>query len=147
MLVKEPFLRRILADNKVKISILVTALPLHGGKPRIDLRFAAVLFLGVVGRKVERADDPSVLNVDKAVGTQRGAEVVRYHQYALSGGVQFRQQVKHFGGVVTVERAGRLVGKKKSRIIDDRAGNGAALLLAARKLRGKVAAGLCQPNL
>jgi len=47
------------------------------------------------------------------------------------------EQGENFLRVLRVQVAGRLIGHEEGRVADDRAGDGHALLLAARKLCGK----------
>ncbi len=58
---------------------------------------------------------------------------------ATPGGVdEMQQRVEHVLGGVRVEVAGRLVGEDETRLVGQRAGDGGALLLAARQLRRAV---------
>ena len=61
--------------------------------------------------------------------------VRRHHQDRVSGVVQFAENLEDDRFVGLVEISGGFVGKNNLRLIDQRARNGHALLLAAGKLR------------
>ena len=60
--------------------------------------------------------------------------------------VQQSQRVHDVMGVACIEIAGRLVGKEHGRIVDEGAGDGDALLLAARELARRIALAIAQPE-
>jgi len=63
---------------------------------------------------------------------------VRHHQDCVAFRVKFAQQTEHDLLVGLVEVAGRFVRENQIGVIDQRAGHGHALLLAAGELRGQV---------
>ena len=84
------------------------------------------------------ADDLPVAQLDGAVPVGGGERVVRDHD---DGQVAARcssaaQQIEDGLAAARVEVAGRLVGEQQHRIGHQRAGDGDALLLAARQLGG-----------
>jgi len=79
----------------------------------------------------------AVSKLDTAVSLPRDVRVVRHHQDVLAGVVQFAENLDNDGFVGFVEIAGGLVGENDLRLIDQRARNRNALLLAAGELRGR----------
>ncbi len=75
---------------------------------------------------------------DAAVGLTRDVRVVRHHQNRVSGVVQFAENLEDDRFVGLVEISGGFVGKNDLRLIDQRARNGHALLLAAGELCGEM---------
>ena len=102
---------------------------------------------GVGGRGVEVVDDPPVGEEHGAVGVRRGDGVVGDHDDRLAelahGGAHERQDL---GARAGVEVAGRLVGEDDLRPAGEGAGDGDALLLAARELRRAVLQAVRQPD-
>src|SRR5713226_7236967 len=80
----------------------------------------------------------AVSKLDAAVSLARDVRVVRHHQDGVAGIVQFAENLDDDRFVGFVEVAGRLVGKNNLRLVDQRARDGYALLLTARKLRGEM---------
>ena len=80
----------------------------------------------------------AVGQLDAAVGLTRDVGIVRDHQNGVPGFVKLLEELQDDGFVGLVEIAGGLVGKNEFRLIDQRASDGHALLLAAGKLRGKM---------
>src|SRR5258707_1297604 len=85
------------------------------------------------------ADDKPVTKSDDAVRVRR--DLIRVGDqddgYALSA-VQLLEDAHDFGASARVQSAGGLVSQQDFRFIDQRPCNRYPLLLAARKLRGKV---------
>ena len=61
-------------------------------------------------------------------------------------GVELAEQLDHAPAVFRIEVAGRFVGDEQRRAVDERAGNRAALQLAARELRRVVREPLGEPD-
>ena len=79
--------------------------------------------------------DPPVLQHQDTVGEVEHAVVVRHDDAgAVFGHGHFAQQVHDPAARIGVQRGGRLVAHHQPRFVDKRAGDGHALLLAARKL-------------
>ena len=94
----------------------------------------------VGGKLVEPAgfDDAALVHEDDAVGVAHGGEPVRDDE----GGAAIAQLVDRQLDALLgfdVERAGRFVEHQDRRILEDRAGDGDALALAAGKLRAALA--------
>ena len=80
-----------------------------------------------------------IFQAQNAVHAGRQLQVVGGDERGNAGGAdEMHQRVEHMRGRVRVEVAGRLVGQDEARVVGERAGNGGALLLAARQLRGPV---------
>src|SRR5258708_3696347 len=92
--------------------------------------------------KVEMA----VSKLDAAVSLTRDVRVVRHHQDGVAGVVQFAENLDDHGFVGFVEIAGGLVGENDLRLIDQRARNRNALLLAAGELRGEMRQAVAQAH-
>ena len=85
------------------------------------------------------AHDPPVGQDDQPVGVGGGAGLVGDHHDRLAELVRrSAQEREHLGGGGRVEVAGRLVGEHHRRLVDERPGDGDALLLAAGELRRAV---------
>ena len=69
-----------------------------------------------------------------------------HHQNRVPRGMQFAQQLQDDGLVRLIEIAGGLVGQNQLRLIDQRARDGHALLLAAGKLRGNMVQAVAQAH-
>src|SRR5580692_372899 len=81
------------------------------------------------------------------VRVRRCMRIVRDHHYGLVKVlIQTLQNLQHFRGGVTIEIAGRLVGKQQCGITDDRACNRHSLFLTAGELLWKMAYALLQAN-
>ena len=92
-------------------------------------------------------DDQPVAEEQHAVGDRGGARVMRDdHDRLPELGGRLAQQVEDLGARLRVEVAGRLVGEDDGGLVDQRAGDRDALLLAARELRGLVAAAVAEPD-
>ena len=91
--------------------------------------------LAVVGATDLVADDPALLEGDDALA-QRGHDlgVVGRHQHRDAELVDPQQELQDLPADERVEVAGRLVGDDQARVVDERAGDRRALLLAARQL-------------
>ena len=117
---------------------------LRANSPRIDIRsIYATCFIRSSRSSADSAgavvDDGAVAQHHHPVGGGRGARVVRDHDHGLAELVdRAAQQPEHLGGGLGVEVAGRLVGEDHGGARDQRAGDGDALLLAARQLRRPV---------
>lgn len=81
-----------------------------------------------LNRSVMQADDPLAAAGD--------AGVVRHHQDRPPVPRQFVEQRQHLLAGLAVERAGGLVSQNDERVVDQRAGDADALLLAAGELGG-----------
>ena len=73
-----------------------------------------------------------------AVGKISDGLRMRHYKNGVPGFMQFVKQFQDHGLVRFVEIARGLVGQNQFRLIDQRPGDGDALLLAAGKLRGDV---------
>ena len=81
----------------------------------------------------------TVAEVDGAVGNGGELFIVGDNDKGLAEAVaEVEEEVVQLLLVLGVEGAGRLVGQDDSRVVDEGAGNGYALLLAARELGGFV---------
>ena len=83
-------------------------------------------------------DDLAVAEVDHAVGAGGGLGVMGDDDEGLPGLVQPSEQVEDRAAGDAVEVAGRLVGQKEGGLIDQGAGDGDALALAAGEFGGAV---------
>src|SRR5260370_5139696 len=83
---------------------------------------------------------------DAAVGLARDVRVVRDHENGVAAAVQFAENFEDHGFVGFIEIAGGLVGHDQLRLIDQRARDGHALLLAAGKLRGQMRQAISQAD-
>ena len=72
--------------------------------------------------------------------------VVRGDEDRRAAGIDVAEQVHDLERQVGVEITSRLVGKHHVRLIDERPGDGDALLLAARQLRRYAIARCCKPT-
>ncbi len=81
-------------------------------------------------------DDLTVAKHDDASGESRDFDFVSDGDDRDSSGVEFGENPHHFLGGVGVECAGGFVGEDEGGAVDDRAGDGDALLLAAGELVG-----------
>jgi hypothetical protein len=85
------------------------------------------------------ADDLAVAHVEDAVGDLSGVGIVGDHEdglVELAAGVM--EHLKDGVGVLGIEVAGGFIGKDDGGTGDESAGDGDALLLAARELVGAV---------
>ena len=83
-----------------------------------------------------------------AVGDRRGVRVVRDHHGGLAERVdRVAQQREDLAAGGRVQVAGRLVGEHHARARHERAGDGHALLLAARQLGRAVREAVAEPDL
>src|SRR6266540_4206394 len=82
--------------------------------------------------------DASVAHADGAFGERRERRVVGHHHDRLSSGVELHEQIHDRLRRFRVEVPGRLVGPYDGRVVHERAGDGDALLLAARHPVGGV---------
>jgi hypothetical protein len=72
--------------------------------------------------------------LDAAVGLARNVRIVRNHQDGVTRSMQVAEDLKHDFFVGFVEISCRFVGKNQLRLVDQRARDGHALLLATGKL-------------
>ena len=103
--------------------------------PSIVRAVRILLRLGVDGCVF---DDLSVAELDFSGGKGRDVGLVRHEGDGLSLFMQILEQAHDFVGGAGVEVAGGLVGEQDDRVIDQGAGDGDALLLAAGELVGLV---------
>ena len=80
-------------------------------------------------------DDEAVLQLDHAARAAREAGIVRHDEQRLALARESLEEQADVGGGLAVEVAGGLVGDEDRRIVGERARDGRALLLAARKHR------------
>ncbi len=88
--------------------------------------------LGDLGGGMEDAEDAAVFHFGHAVGVAVGAVVVRHDDHGaarVAGGVA--QQIHHLVAGGGIERGGGLIADDERRRMDERAGDGDALLLSA----------------
>src|SRR5690348_11891587 len=83
-------------------------------------------------------DDPSVKQVNGALGEVCIALVVGHHADRRAVAMQIAQQFHDGFAVLRVQVSSRLVGHQDERVADQCAGHGNTLLLTARELRGIV---------
>src|SRR3954471_11647627 len=101
--------------------------------------------LGVLRGPV--VDDLAVAEHDDAVRVGGGGRVVGDHDDGLAEVVDgVPEQPEDLLGGLRVEVAGRLVGEHHGRAVDQRSGDGDALLLAARELRRPVREAIAQAD-
>ena len=82
---------------------------------------------------------------DAAIGQASDGGSVRDHEDSVAFAVQFVEELDHRLLVCFVQISGRLVGEYEFRMIDQRAGHGYTLLLAAGKLSGQMFDAIAQP--
>ena len=88
-------------------------------------------------RIVFRPHDLAVAHVDDAVAVLRGLGIVRDHQHGLAEFlIREPQHAEHDVGVLGIQVARGLVGQHDGRLVDERARQSYALLLASGKLGG-----------
>src|ERR1700674_5471005 len=80
----------------------------------------------------------AVRQLDAPVGLTRNVGIVRDHENCVAGIVQLAKDLQDDGFVDFVEIAGGLIREDQLGLIDERARDGHALLLAAGKLRRKM---------
>jgi hypothetical protein len=83
---------------------------------------------------------------DASVGLLRDVWVVRDHQNGVAAGVQLAKQPEDDLLIGLVEVPSGFIGKDQFRLIDQRPGDGDALLFAAGKLRRKVRQSVAEPD-
>ncbi len=88
----------------------------------------------------------AVLKLDAAVGLPGDVGVVGDHQDGVAGAVQLAENFHDDGFVGFVEIAGGLVGEDELGLIDQGAGDGDALLLAAGELGGEMRQAIAQAH-
>ena len=71
---------------------------------------------------------------DAALGPVSDIGVMRDHDYGGPLAMQLLEERQNLVASIAIKSAGRLVGKDQRWLIDERPGNGDALLLASRKL-------------
>jgi hypothetical protein len=98
------------------------------------------------GRCLHLFEHQAVAHDDRTVGVAGELDLVGDHDDGLAGIVEPAQQLHHLAARVGVEGARRLVGQQQRRPIDDRPGEGHALLLAAGELSGLVMPAFVEPD-
>src|SRR5262245_18368324 len=83
-------------------------------------------------------DDPSVEEVNAALGMPRVPRIVRHHADRRARRVELLLHIHHRLAASRVEGSGQLVREQDERLAGDRARDGDALLLTARELARKV---------
>src|SRR5712672_3339059 len=83
---------------------------------------------------------------DTAIGLAGNVRIVRNHEDGVPGIVQLAENLQHDGFVDFVEIAGGFVGKNQLRLVNEGASDSHALLLATRKLRGKMSQAIAQAD-
>jgi hypothetical protein len=98
-------------------------------------------------RSDERLHDPPVVHASDAVGVVEDPGVVSHDDDGAVGldGVR-RQELHHRFSRRVVESRGRLVAHDDARLVDQRAGEGDALLLSSGEFRGQRPGALFQPE-
>src|SRR5690606_37396822 len=92
----------------------------------------AGMFLGLFELTV--LDHAAVAEPDEATGVLGNRRVMRDEDDRPAFLIELREQRQNFRAALAVERASRLVGQNDGGVVHERAGNGHALLLAAREL-------------
>jgi len=92
------------------------------------------------------AQQPAVAEGEDAPGVGRDVGLVRDQHDRQAGAVEPLHEREDLDTRARVEVTGRLVGQDDGRIVDQRAGDGHALLLAARELIGVMVLALGQPH-
>ena len=111
------------------------ARPLSATRDHRPLTSSSVSRISCARGRAEVADDVAVGEEQHAVGDRRGVRVVGDHHGRLAERVdRVAQQREDLAAGRRVEVAGRLVGEHHAGPRDERAGDGDALLLAAREL-------------
>ena len=96
---------------------------------------------------VSSRDDQAVAHVDDAVAARADAGIVGDDDEGLALlRVELLHEAHDLVGGLRVERAGRLVGPDDRRVVDERAGDGDALALAAGELRRAVVRPVGRPT-
>ena len=90
--------------------------------------------------------DVAVAHADDAPGPGGDVVFVRDHDDRLAGLVELGQQLHDLVAGLRVEVAGRLVGQDDVRVVDQDAGDGHALLLAAGELHRPVVEPVAQAD-
>ena len=103
--------------------------------------------VGVRGRVARVGDDLPVAERDQPRRERRDVLLVRDDDDRDAGAVELLQQRHHLEARRGIERAGGLVGEDELGIVDQRARDGDALLLAAGKLRGMMIRARAKPDL
>src|SRR5258708_21924193 len=88
----------------------------------------------------------AVREFDSAIGLAGNVRVVGDHQNCVAGIVQLAENLQHDGFVDFIEIARGLVRKNQLGLIDERASDSHALLLAAGELRGKMCEAVTQAH-
>src|SRR6267143_6610874 len=100
----------------------------------------------LVDLSADIAFDLAVAQADGAAGGVGNVGVVRNKDERFALRVQFVEELHDLGAGNRVEIAGRFVGEDDERVVDERAGNGHALLLATGKLEGLVIESILQTD-
>ena len=112
-----------------------------GGRCAAHLRGGILRFVRHV------ADEPAVAERQKPRRERRDVLLVRDDDHRDAAAVQLLQQRHDLEARRGVERAGRLVGENQLGVVDQRARDGDALLLAAGELRRGVVLARREPDL
>jgi len=83
---------------------------------------------------------------DATVGEVSDDRRVRNNQNGVPGGMKLAEKLQDGSLVLFIEISCGLIGQNKFRMIDQRSRDGHALLLAARKVRGKMLQAVPQAN-
>src|SRR5258708_35893802 len=86
------------------------------------------------GGDLQIVDDAAVAHDEVAPAVVGDVELMRDHDDGDALVVEFLEHAHHLDGGLAVEVAGRFVGEEDLRLVDEGAGDGHALLLAAREL-------------
>src|SRR4030095_5041992 len=93
-------------------------------------------FRRLVGEASSVFKNSAVLDAYNAAGMLRDGFGVGDQNDRAPFGVKLLEQSENFVAAVAIESAGGLVGENDRRVVNQRPGNGDALLLAAGKFRG-----------
>src|SRR5215203_6410944 len=114
------------------------ALPLWRKSSRCRLHQPPQFLSRIAGRLALVGEHPPVLEAHDPAGVAGDVGIVRYENDRDALAVEFLEERQNLNRRAAVERASRLVGEKQARVVDEGAGDGDALLLAARELRRTV---------
>jgi len=99
------------------------------------------------GAEQPRVEDEAVAHRDDPIAGGADLRVVSDDEQRLATlAVEATEQAEHLGGAGGVKVAGRLVAEHEPRFVDQCAGNGDALLLAARELVWSMRGPICEAD-